>query len=559
MDGRGKGLAVISAAPAPIRFTYFRKASFLLQVNGLHISIGTRILLDEASFLVAPGDKVGLVGRNGAGKSTLMSILSQEAAGAVEYEGTVRFQGSYSYLRQAKLNAGQEDFTALAYVLAGRDLTEAQNRLTKLQGAMEKEPSERNIARFARAEENFRLAGGYQAESEARRICAGLGISGDEMTRPMETLSGGERRRVELAHSLFANADTLLLDEPSNHLDVDAKAWLMSFLRSYAGGLLIVSHDLELLDTAITRVLHLDHGQMHAYKGTYSQYRVARAADVERRNKMAAIQEADIDRLKTLADRMRHQTASRARVAKNLDKRVERMRATKVTRVAKEGTVRFKIPPPPQPGRLVMRANNLEMRFGDQLIFDKLSFEVARGDRLLVMGLNGAGKSTLLKILSHNIEPVSGTVAPGMNVSLGYYAQEHEGLRPEEPVIDHLRADGVLTDQQIRALLGMFTLSGDKAFQLAGTLSGGEKTKLALAQLAAKRHNLLLLDEPTNNLDPISREGITTALQSWEGTLMIVSHDEAFVQQLQPTHVLSMPDGEYTHWSDDLLDLVALA
>lgn len=531
----------------------------MLQVKNLQIAIGTRLLLDDASFMVAPGDKVGLVGRNGMGKSTLMSILSQEAAGAVEYEGTVKFQGNYSYLRQAKLNAGQEDFTALSYVLAGRNLTEAQDRLTKLQIAMENDPSDRNIARFARSEENFRLAGGYQAESEARRICAGLGISGDEMTRRMETLSGGERRRVELAHSLFSNAETLLLDEPSNHLDVDAKQWLMAFLRNFSGGLLIVSHDLELLDSAITRVLHLDQGSMRTYKGTYTQYKVARAADVIRQNKMATIQEADIDRLKTLADRMRHQTASRARVAKHLDKRVELMKATKVSRVGKESSVRFKIPTPPQPGRLVMRANKLEMRYDDQLIFDKLSFEVTRGDRLLVMGLNGAGKSTLLKILSETISPVSGTVAPGMNVSLGYYAQEHEGLRSDEPVIDHLRADGVLTDQQIRALLGMFTLSGDKAFQLAGTLSGGEKTKLALAQLAAQRHNLLLLDEPTNNLDPISREGITAALQSWEGTLMIVSHDEAFVQQLQPTHVLSMPDGAYTHWSDDLLELVALA
>ncbi|HEX2054018.1 MAG TPA: ABC-F family ATP-binding cassette domain-containing protein [Actinomycetota bacterium] len=531
----------------------------MLQVKGLHIAIGTRVLLDGASFLVAPGDKVGLVGRNGAGKSTLMSIVSQEAASAVEYEGTVRFQGSWSYLRQAKLNAGQEDFSALEYVLAGRNLTEAQNRLAKLQLAMEKDPSERNIGRFTRAEENFRLSGGYQAEAEARRICAGLGITGDEMNRPMETLSGGERRRVELAHALFANAETLLLDEPSNHLDVDAKAWLMSFLRSYSGGLLIVSHDLELLDTAITRVLHLDHGTMHTYKGTYSQYRVARAADVERQNKMAAIQEADITRLKTLADRMRHQTASRARVAKSLDKRVERMESTKVARVSKEKTVRFKIPTPPQPGRLVMRAKNLAMSYGDQEVFKKLSFEVTRGDRLLVMGLNGAGKSTLLKILAGVVQPVAGSVSPGMNVSMGYYAQEHEGLRPEAQVIDHLRAEGVLTDQQIRALLGMFTLSGDKAFQAAGTLSGGEKTKLALAQLAAKQHNLLLLDEPTNNLDPISREGITTALQSWEGTMMLVSHDEAFVHQLQPTHVLSMPDGEYSLWSDDLLELVALA
>ena len=531
----------------------------MLQVKGLHIVIGTRVLVDEASFQVAPGDKVGLVGRNGAGKSTLMSILSNEAAGAVESEGFVRVQGSFSYLRQAKLHAGQEDFSALEYVLSGRNLTEAQERLTRLQGAMEASPTDRNIARFARAEESFRLAGGYQAESEARRICAGLGVTGEEMSRPMSTLSGGERRRVELAHALFTNAETLLLDEPSNHLDVDAKEWLMSFLRGYAGGLLIVSHDLELLDSAITRVLHLDGGTMRTYKGTYTQYRVARAADVERQNKMATIQEADITRLKTLADKMRHQSASRARTAKSLDKRVEKMESVKVTRVAGEKAVRFKIPAPPQPGRLVMRAKDLAMSYGDQPVFDKLSFEVSRGDRLLVLGLNGAGKSTLLKIVAGVVQPVGGTVAPGMNVSLGYYAQEHEGLRPEDPVIDHLRTEGVLTDQQIRALLGMFTLSGDKAFQAAGTLSGGEKTKLALAQLASKQHNLLLLDEPTNNLDPTSREGITAALQSWEGTMMLVSHDEAFVRQLQPTHVLSMPDGGCSIWSDDLLELVALA
>lgn len=531
----------------------------MLQVKDLHIEIGPRLILDEAAFIVAPGEKIGLVGRNGMGKSTLMSILSGEAHEAVTFTGSVKYTGTFSYLRQAKLEAGQEGSTALQYVLAGRDLTQAEARLTKLQEAMEKDPTDRAISRFTKAEESYRMAGGYQAESEARRICAGLGLTDAQMDGTMETLSGGERRRAELANALFAEAEIMLLDEPSNHLDIDAKAWLMGFLRSFKGGLLLVSHDIELLDTAITRVMNIDKGEMHAYKGTYTQYRKARAADVVRRNKLATIQEADIDRLKGLADKMRHQTVARARTAKNFDKRVERLRTAQVTRVGKEGGVRFRLPDPPQPGRLVLRVNNLEMAYGTKTVFKKVCFEVSRGDRLLVLGLNGAGKSTLLKALSNTLDPASGTVAPGMNVSMGYYAQEHEGLNPNETVIDHLRSTTPFTDQQIRALLGMFTLSGEIAFQKAGSLSGGEKTKLALAQLAAKQHNLLLLDEPTNNLDPVSREGITEALKEWKGTLLIVSHDEEFVQQLQPTHVLSMPEGSYTHWSDDLLELVALA
>ncbi|MBW3590607.1 MAG: ATP-binding cassette domain-containing protein [Actinobacteria bacterium] len=531
----------------------------MLQVKDLHVQIGARTILDGAGLMVAPGDKVGLVGRNGAGKSTMMSVLSGEPAEEVTFEGKIAFKGSFSFLRQAKLMDGHQSSNPLAYVLAARDLTQAEERMKKLQQAMENDPTERNIARFTRAEESYRLAGGYHAESEARRICAGLGITDEQMARPLETLSGGERRRVELAHALFGKDDTLLLDEPSNHLDIDAKAWLMSFLRTFTGGLLIVSHDLELLDTAITRVLHIDRGQMKTYKGTYSQYRTARTADVERRNKLANLQETDINRLKTLADRMRHQTVARARTAKNLDRRVERMRSEQVTRVSGDSSVRFKIPEPPRPGKMVLKTQGLGMAFGENDIFSNLSLELGRSERLLVMGLNGAGKSTLLKALSSTIEPTSGKVQLGMNVSLGYYAQEHEGLHPDEMVIDHLRTVSGFTDQQIRSLLGMFTLSGDIAFQPAGSLSGGEKTKLALAQLAARQHNLLLLDEPTNNLDPVSREGITEALKHWEGTLMIVSHDEEFVQQLSPTHVLTMPEGDYTLWTDNMLDLVALA
>ena len=351
-----------------------------------------------------------------------------------------------------------------------------------------------------------------------------------------------------------------MLDEPTNHLDSDAKNWLMGFLRAYRGALLVVSHDLDLLDEAITRVLHLDEGELVEYKGTYSQYRQARAADEVRLTKLVTRQQAEIKRLSTLAESMRHQTAKRARVAKSLDKRVERLQAVASSGPGK-GDRRYKVrfPVPPHAGRLVLEAEGLAQAYGGPPVFEDVSFAVERGERLLIMGLNGAGKTSLLRILAGRTEPTAGTWRTGIGVSSGYYAQEHEGVRPGVAVLDHLRAESDGTERDLRALLGMFGLVGDIAFQDAGTLSGGEKTKLALAQLVAGRHNLLLLDEPTNNLDPPSREAIGGALADWPGAMILVSHDVGFVSELSPGRVLLMPDGTEDHWSDDLLDLVAMA
>jgi ATPase subunit of ABC transporter with duplicated ATPase domains len=378
---------------------------------------------------------------------------------------------------------------------------------------------------------------------------------------PITVLSGGERRRIELARILFAGSDVLLLDEPTNHLDSDAKNWLMGFLRTYRGALLVVSHDLHLLDAAITRVLHLDEGEMVEYKGTYSQYRKSRAADEERQARLAERQKAEIQRLGSLADAMRHQTAKRARIAKTIDKRVDRLQTAAVTGPVKERKYKVRLPDPPHSGRVVLEVSGLAKAYGGPPVFEDVDFAVERGRRLLVMGFNGAGKTSLLRILAGVTEPTAGTARLGLDVSLGYYAQEHEGLRAGVTVLQHMResAVGPMPDMAMRGLLGMFGLSGDMAFQDAATLSGGEKTKLALAQLVAGKHNLLLLDEPTNNLDPPSREAIGQALAAWPGTMVVVSHDSAFVGELDPDEVLLMPDGTVDAWSEDLLELVSLA
>ena len=529
----------------------------MLSARNLSVEVGGRLTLVEASFTVRAGDKVGLVGRNGAGKTTMLTVLGGEREAAA---GVVHVQGGLGYLPQEPRPRGEGvDATALSHILSGRGLDDAARRLEKLRVAMEEDASERNVGRYARAEERFGADGGYGAEAEVRRICAGLGLTADRVDQPLTVLSGGERRRVELARILFAGSDVLLLDEPTNHLDVDAKAWLMTFLRSYRGALLVISHDLELLDEAITRVLHLDEGELHEYKGTYTQYLAARELDEARRARLAERQAAEIHRLSSLADSMRHSTAKRARVAKSLDKRVERLADVAITGPSRRRGPDIRLPVPPPSGRVSLEAAGLGRSFGGPPVFSDVSFDVGRGERLLVLGLNGAGKTTLLRLLAGVLAPSEGSFALGHGVSAGYFAQEHENVIAGKPAIEHLR-DGVLkTEQELRNLLGMFGLAGDMAFQDAGTFSGGEKTKLSLAQLVAGRHNLLLLDEPTNNLDPPSRLAIAEALRSWPGTMVVVSHDTEFVTSLAPDRVLLMPDGTLDYMTEDLLDLVSLA
>jgi ATPase subunit of ABC transporter with duplicated ATPase domains len=535
----------------------------MLVAQNLTVEIGGKTIVEGVSLQVRAGDKVGLVGRNGAGKTTLFKVLG----GAVPPRaGTVKRIGDTGYLSQdPRQDAVPDDTNCLAHVLSGRGLDEAASRLEKLRVALEEDASERNIARFSRAQERFEMDGGYAAESEVRKLVDGLGLRSDRLDMTLSALSGGERRRLELARILFGGSDLLLLDEPTNHLDADARDWLLAFLRNYRGALVVISHDLDLLDASITRVCHLDRegeeavGQMVEYKGTYSQYRRARAQDEERLTRVAAQQESEITRLATLADSMRGQTAKRARQAKSLDTRVERLRGNKVDAPSAKRSLHLRFPEPPPCGRTVITVSEVWKSFGALDVFADVGFDIGRGERLLIMGLNGAGKTTLLKIIAGRLDADLGTVELGHNVSPGYYAQEHEGIVAGRSLLDHMREASALGNEGLRALMGMFGLSGDKAFQDAATLSGGEKTKLALAQLVSGRHNLLLLDEPTNNLDPPSRTATGEALAGWPGAMIIVSHDVEFVKALAPDRALLMPEGTLDYFSDDMLDLVELA
>jgi ATPase subunit of ABC transporter with duplicated ATPase domains len=535
----------------------------VLSVRGLVVEVGAKRIVDGASLQVHSGEKVGLVGRNGAGKTTLLRVLGgadRPRAGLVERPPLT------GYLSQdPRSDAVPDDTTVLAHVLSGRGLDDVLARMEKLRIALEEHPSTQNIERFSAVQEEFEAAGGYAAESEVRKLADGVGLRPDRLELHLGALSGGERRRVELVRILFGGSDLLLLDEPTNHLDADARTWLLKFLRSYRGALVVVSHDLDLLDEAITRVVHIDReseegtGTLVEYKGTYSQYLAQREGHEARTAKLAERQSREIARLKVQADGMRGQTAKRARVAKNLDQRRAKLEATKVQNTAKRKALALRFPKPPAAGRTVLTATELYKSFGALDVFADVNFDVGRGERLLVMGLNGAGKTTLLKVLADVLAPDLGEVELGPHVSVGYYAQEHEGIVEGRSLLEHMREASGEGDGALRNLLGMFGLSGEKVFQDAGTLSGGEKTKLALAQLVAGRHNVLLLDEPTNNLDPASRVATGEALAAWPGTMIVVSHDTEFVRSLAPDRSLLMPDATLDYFDDDMLQLVALA
>ncbi len=538
----------------------------MLQVQGISVEVGGRLVVENASFTVMPRDKVGIVGRNGAGKTSLFKVLG----GAVEpHGGKILRKGAFGYLPQdPKIPGSREQHSAISHILSGRNIDEELTRIEKLRLTMEESPSAQNIAKFSKAEDDFASKGGYAAESEARSIAAGLGLKADRLNLPIHVLSGGERRRVELTRILFAGSDMLLLDEPTNHLDVDAKTWLLGFMRDYRGALLVISHDLDLLDEAITRVLHLDRpqeesvGELIEYRGTYTQYKSSRAADEARLAKKAATQQKEIDRLQGVVDRFGAK-ATKAAMAHSIEKRIARIEQTKVEVSEGDRVLKVKFPEPPHCGMTVIEAKGLSKKFTGPPIFDKVDFDLGKGERLLVLGLNGAGKTTLLRILAKEMTPDAGSFDFGYQVNAGYYAQEHDNLDPQASLIDHMRRVAPvslgLTESQLRGMLGMFGLSGSKVFQESATLSGGEKTKLALAMLMVGRNNLLLLDEPTNNLDPPSRQSVADALSNWKGAIILVSHDTEFVEQLAPTKVLLLPDGQVDYFSNEWLDLVSLA
>jgi ATPase subunit of ABC transporter with duplicated ATPase domains len=532
----------------------------VIVAQGIELRAGARLLLDEASFQVAPGDRVGLVGRNGAGKTTLLKVLAGEGMPAA---GTVRRSGEIGYLPQDPRTGGL-DTTVVDRVLSSRGLDVLRAQLREAETQMSdpnRTRADAAIRRYGRLEERMSVLGGYAAEAEAASIASSLGLPDRVLHQPLGTLSGGQRRRVELARILFGDSQTLLLDEPTNHLDADSITWLRDHLRSHRGGLMVISHDVTLLDAVVNKVFYLDatRSELDYYNLGWSAYLKQRETDERRRKRERANAERQAASLSAQADKMRAK-ATKARAAQGMQRRAERLLSGLAEERAADRVAKLRFPVPAPCGRTPLAAAGLAKSYGSLEVFAGVDVAVDRGSRVVILGLNGAGKTTLLRLLAGIEAPDTGTVTPGHGLRLGYYAQEHETLDVERSVLDNMRSAAPgLTESEQRTVLGSFLFSGDDVAKPAGVLSGGEKTRLALALLVVSGANVLLLDEPTNNLDPASRAEILAALRSYTGAIVLVTHDEEAVEALSPERVILLPDGVEDAWNEDFEDLVALA
>jgi ATPase subunit of ABC transporter with duplicated ATPase domains len=530
----------------------------VITATDLEVRAGARTLLlaEGPALRVQPGDRIGLVGRNGAGKTTTLRILAGEGD---PYAGTVMRTGEVGYLPQDP-REGDLDVLARDRVLSARGLDTLLADLEKQQVLMaemvDESERDRAVRRYGQLEERFAALGGYAAESEAGRICASLGLPDRVLTQPLRTLSGGQRRRVELARILFAASEsgagsstTLLLDEPTNHLDADSISWLRDFLRSYSGGLVIISHDVGLLAEVVNRVWFLDavRGEADIYNMGWQKYLEARATDEQRRRRERANAEKKASALRAQAAKLGAK-ATKAVAAQNMLRRAERMIAELDAERVADKVAKIRFPTPAPCGKTPLMAKGLTKNYGSLEVFSGVDLAIDRGSRVVVLGLNGTET------------PDAGTIEPGHGCKIGYFAQEHDTLDTNTTVWENIRHAAPDTgEQDLRGLLGAFMFSGPQLDQPAGTLSGGEKTRLALAGLVASTANVLLLDEPTNNLDPASREQVLDALRSYVGAVVLVTHDPGAAEALEPQRVVLLPDGTEDHWSDDYAGLIELA
>ncbi|MGO9031245.1 ABC-F family ATP-binding cassette domain-containing protein [Mycobacterium sp.] len=542
----------------------------MITATDLEVRAGARTLLsaDGPALRIQPGDRIGLVGRNGAGKTTTLRILAGEGQ---PYAGTVTRTGEIGYLPQDP-KEGDLDILARDRVLSARGLDTLLTDLEKQQALMaevaDDAARDRAIRRYGQLEERFAALGGYGAESEAGRICASLGLPERVLGQQLHTLSGGQRRRVELARILFAASDTgagsattLLLDEPTNHLDADSLGWLREFLRGHTGGLVVISHNVDLLADVINRVWFLDavRGEVDVYNMGWQKYLDARATDEQRRRRERANAERKATALRAQAAKLGAK-ATKAVAAQNMLRRADRMMAALDEERVADKVARIKFPSPAACGRTPLVATGLTKTYGSLEVFTGVDLAIDRGSRVVVLGLNGAGKTTLLRLLAGAEQPDAGALEPGHGLKIGYFAQEHDTLDDTATVWQNIRhAAPDSGEQDLRGLLGAFMFSGSQLEQLAGTLSGGEKTRLALAGLVASTANVLLLDEPTNNLDPASREQVLDALRSYTGAVVLVTHDPGAAEALDPQRVVLLPDGTEDHWSEEYRDLIELA
>ncbi len=530
-----------------------------MKIDNLCMSFGTQVIFDNVSFQINNNDKVGIIGVNGAGKSTLFNILLGNLtpdSGNITLDTKINL----GYLPQVIMeDASSEDETVFDYLLEGRPIKKLKEELTNFYDIIANTQNEHELKKYYkkinRINELLEYYDEYNAESILLKIISGMQIDDNLLDLKLKNISGGQKSKVAFAKLLYSNPEIMLLDEPTNHLDLDTKDYIINYLKNYHGIILVISHDVEFLNAVTKKTLYVDKMKhnVEIYNGNYEKYMKIKSERDLAKQRLYEKQQREEEKLKGIIAKYIRGNEKKANIAKDRIKKLEKLETQKIELEKKNKYTKFNMKINRPSYSIPIKCNNLTFGYDEEnLLYENLNFDLTRGEKLLVVGENGIGKTTLLRLIMGYLTPIEGSIEITDKTDIAYYAQEHEILDNNKTILENFANFG-LADYEIRRMLGSFLFSGDDIFKKVEVLSPGERSRVALAKISLTGANTLLLDEPTNHLDPMTQLIISETFKNYEGTMLVVSHNLDFVDNLNINRMLLLPSGRITYYDRDIV------